>query len=208
MSNGNLTLHVSSDTGWLVGAKLSIINGGLRLRRLDRGLLQCELAKKVGCKGSAISHIETLRQRPSDALRDRLAKYFDCSPQDIWPDWLTAYRKGLKTEAYQQVEETSFSQLSANLVESLTMPDTPQLEFDQQMLSEEIEALLAQLSLRERKIIRGRFGMDGRRLMLKELGSVYGITKDRVRQIELRALNKLAELRNEQLNKGNGQGEQ
>ena len=49
------------------------------------------------------------------------------------------------------------------------------------------------LDEREQKIIIGRFGLDHARepLTLKEVGAELGVTKERIRQIEARALNKL-----------------
>jgi RNA polymerase primary sigma factor len=55
-----------------------------------------------------------------------------------------------------------------------------------------VERMLGGLSDRERAVIAGRFGLDdGREKTLRELGEQMGITKERVRQLELRARNKL-----------------
>lgn len=61
-----------------------------------------------------------------------------------------------------------------------------------QMLREQIDSVLAHLSERERKIIRLRFGLDdGRYRTLEEVGQVFGITRERIRQIEAKVLRKL-----------------
>ena len=56
-----------------------------------------------------------------------------------------------------------------------------------------IERVLNRLDERERQIIVGRFGLDHSRepRTLKEVGAELGVTKERIRQIEARALNKL-----------------
>ena len=60
------------------------------------------------------------------------------------------------------------------------------------LLGDEINRILDQLSERERHIIRLRFGFeDGRTWTLEEVGQLYGVTRERIRQIEVRALNKL-----------------
>lgn len=65
-------------------------------------------------------------------------------------------------------------------------------EVDRQMLSQEIDRLLDQLTERERHIIRLRFGFeDGRIWTLEEVGRYYNVTRERIRQIEVRALNRL-----------------
>jgi RNA polymerase primary sigma factor len=52
--------------------------------------------------------------------------------------------------------------------------------------------LLARLNVRERRIIAGRYGIGGAQAQtLTQLGKELGITKERVRQIELVAHNKL-----------------
>lgn len=56
-----------------------------------------------------------------------------------------------------------------------------------------LEASLSGLKEREREVILGRFGLlDGVPLTLEELGERYGVTRERIRQIEAKALEKLA----------------
>ena len=58
-----------------------------------------------------------------------------------------------------------------------------------QMLREQIDSVLSHLNERERKIIRLRFGLDdGRYRTLEEVGQVFGITRERIRQIEAKVL--------------------
>jgi RNA polymerase primary sigma factor len=60
------------------------------------------------------------------------------------------------------------------------------------MLSEAVGNVLADLSERERKVVRLRFGLDdGQARTLEEVGKEFGVTRERVRQIESKSLAKL-----------------
>lgn len=62
----------------------------------------------------------------------------------------------------------------------------------QQMLRENIDEVLSALSDREAKVLRMRFGLAGNKMMtLEEVGRKFGVTRERIRQIEAKALRKL-----------------
>jgi RNA polymerase primary sigma factor len=69
---------------------------------------------------------------------------------------------------------------------------TPGDTVTQSLLSQKMEEILATLSPREARILRLRFGLqDGRSYTLKEVGEKFGLTRERIRQIEREALNRL-----------------
>ena len=84
-------------------------------------------------------------------------------------------------------KETEFGELIASDVKT---PEEEMLDTD---LREKTEEILNSgvLTSREIEIIRLRFGFDGRRLTLEEIGQLIGLTRERVRQIEKQALKKL-----------------
>lgn len=70
--------------------------------------------------------------------------------------------------------------------------ETPDMSVGKQMMRNHVRNLLNVLSPKERKIIKLRFGIDGgKQRSLSEIGEIYGLSKERVRQLESRALYRL-----------------
>jgi RNA polymerase primary sigma factor len=60
------------------------------------------------------------------------------------------------------------------------------------LLRQHLEAVLSTLGERERKVVQLRYGLvDGRPRTLEEIGRIFGVTRERIRQIESKTLNKL-----------------
>jgi len=70
--------------------------------------------------------------------------------------------------------------------------DVSELIFITGHLKEQVEDVLASLTPRERRVLQLRFGLDdGRSRTLEEVGKEFGVTRERIRQIEAKALRKL-----------------
>ncbi len=72
----------------------------------------------------------------------------------------------------------------------------PASDSDRQRVREMIDAGLKELTSREQEVVRHHFGLvqEGQSFTLEQLGKRFGVTKERVRQIELRALARLREI--------------
>ncbi len=69
---------------------------------------------------------------------------------------------------------------------------TPEESASGQLLKEQVQSVLSSLSDREQKIVRMRFGLDnGKSHTLEEVGQEFAVTRERIRQIEAKALAKL-----------------
>jgi RNA polymerase primary sigma factor len=70
--------------------------------------------------------------------------------------------------------------------------NSPGIAVDQNLLKDRVQEVLKSLSPREREVLELRFGLvDGNPKTLEDVASTYGITRERIRQIEARAIVKL-----------------
>ncbi|NJL83939.1 MAG: RNA polymerase sigma factor RpoD [Chloroflexaceae bacterium] len=70
--------------------------------------------------------------------------------------------------------------------------EMPEDEVSKNLLREDLENVLDTLSPRERDVLRLRYGLDdGRMKTLEEIGQIFNVTRERIRQIEAKALRKL-----------------
>lgn len=70
--------------------------------------------------------------------------------------------------------------------------ETPEDQVSKNLLREDLEKVLDSLSPRERDVLKLRYGLDdGRMKTLEEIGQIFNVTRERIRQIEAKALRKL-----------------
>jgi RNA polymerase primary sigma factor len=92
------------------------------------------------------------------------------------------------------LDESATEQRGGSLAERLTdrREDHPTTEVDKNLLNVQMKKVLAELSWRDREIIKLRYGLgDGFAYTLDEIGRTFAISRERVRQIEARALSAL-----------------
>ena len=108
------------------------------------------------------------------------------------------YQKAVEIEEYSH--DTTSLDISVNEDGDTSMGEligddkaiSPEAAAAQSMLREHIEEALRELSPKEQDVLRLRFGLnDGRERTLDEIGKKFGVTRERIRQIEAKALKKL-----------------
>jgi len=93
------------------------------------------------------------------------------------------------------VGEDEEDSILAEFIEDEKVP-SPSLEAARTLLRERLKEILVDLTPREQKILSMRFGLeDGITHTLEEVGQVFGVTRERIRQIEAKALEKVREHR-------------
>ena len=97
----------------------------------------------------------------------------------------------LETPLNQKDESSTVSDL---LVDENSI--APETKVTQDNLFFEMRSVLSQLSTKEKDVLIMRFGLDddGKKKTLEEIGSRYGVSRERIRQIENRAISKLKKL--------------
>ncbi len=126
---------------------------------------------------------QSLEREPTDKeLADDMG-YLEADVHNI----MRAYRTNLSLDAPLKADEsTAYIDL---LESSNTIPYDD--EIMQESLHVKVEMLLKDLQPREEKILRMRFGFNGETKTLEEIGKEIGLSRERVRQIEKRAKEKL-----------------
>ena len=93
------------------------------------------------------------------------------------------------------VGEDSEDSVLAEFVEDEKVPP-PSVEASRNLLKERLREILVDLTAREQKILAMRFGLDdGVTHTLEEVGSEFGVTRERIRQIEAKSLEKIRDHR-------------
>ena len=104
-------------------------------------------------------------------------------------NYLNAYKQTLSLEADYEMQNGSEVKL-VDIIEDKSSSVTREIEYES--LKKDIVSMLNSLKDREQKVITMRFGLDGsERQTLEEIGKLYGVTKECIRQTEARALSKL-----------------
>ncbi|MDJ0866264.1 MAG: RNA polymerase sigma factor RpoD/SigA [Myxococcota bacterium] len=104
-------------------------------------------------------------------------------------------RIGLDPVSFDAEQRPGDGNRTRTLGDTLADPDLPSPveDMDDARLQAATERVLAGLDQRERLIVRGHFGLDGEPRTLEQIGRQLGLSRERVRQLEARALAKIRE---------------
>lgn len=179
----------------LVRLRLITHNARLVDARKEKGLTQEQLGDKIGLAQHHLSAIETLRRVPTEDEVCRMAVALEKMPDYLFPPrLLRAIQVGVFSKRQVELEAPHVDQL-IRLNEPALLTDggidAVQERLDAEPLPGRVEQVFKTLSDREVRVLRLRFGFDGPVKTLEEVGRVFNIKRERVRQIEGKALRKL-----------------
>ena len=153
-----------------------------------KGISGTKVAKDIGMSYAALSRYIQLRDSPIDAkgavklTAQKLCDYFGMLVEEVWSlEQLTPIECNSREVEFSYQELTRLENIS-----------DPVLSLENDQLKEVIDfTLITKLTPREAKILKLRFGFEGDPLTLEQVGDMLGIGRERVRQIEAKALRKL-----------------
>lgn len=136
----------------------------------------------------------TLEQKYNTQVKNEdVAKEMNIAPDKI-DAYLSAFSKSVSLDAQYELNSGSEVTLSDILEDPKASAYT---DAEYENLKKDIEFVVSTLKEREQAVVKMRFGLGelGRKT-LEEIGKIYGVTKECIRQTENRALRKLRELNN------------
>ncbi len=135
--------------------------------------------------GAFRSFVQEFEREPTN---EELAELLDITPKDV-ANVLKGNTRHVSVDAPVSSEEGSATMLDFITSGEEDLPDNQLME---QSLKEEVQQGLSILSPREVEVLSTYYGLNGyKALTLEEIGELYGLTRERVRQIKERAIRRL-----------------
>lgn len=131
---------------------------------------------------------EMERESNSQVKTEDVAKRMNISAEKI-DTFLNAYSKTISIESGLENSDGKEMNL-ADIIEDKKASATQEVEFED--LKTDILNVISTLKEREQEVVKLRYGLeDNTKKTLEEIGNIYGVTKECIRQTELRALKKM-----------------
>lgn len=167
-------------TWWIRQAITRSIDNNARIIRLP-------VHKNIEINKVAYTRNELMQEFGREPTEDEIAEVLEMTPQQV----LETMRISQTPISLELPQDDDENRTLADLI-----PDdeasSPEESTTEVIIQEQIKDLLDELPMREARVIMLRYGFqDGRTYTLQEVGDAMGITRERVRQIESQAMNRL-----------------
>jgi len=175
-----------------IGVRRRLYNWALRQARLDAGLSVKELCEKACIHIGDYYDYQRFARYPSPDRGFRLSVVLGVSVEVLFPSEIAPVRirKQMEDMTISLAEFASLAEINA-----ASVLETSGWEAEveaRELLPSVVTSVLATLTDRERKVLELRFGMgENDAHTLEECGEVFGVGRERIRQVEAKALRKL-----------------
>lgn len=174
-----------------VAIKASVRGGAMYRFREEMGITQTRAAEMAGVSLTTWNALECLNfSRSTEPVVAKIAALIGVSTYEIRPAELVGKDARKKAVRYAEIPPERLLSIGR---EALMLPDKTRVDpVDQASLHQAIDVALETLTYREREIIKLRYGIpDGQQHTYGEVGKIFQVTRERVRQVEARAIKKL-----------------
>ncbi len=162
--------------------------------RLEKGLRGKNISEQIGVSISSYYSYESLRVDPKEEVKEKISEILGKKKDYLFPpgiEYCREYHQDVKREKKdifylgKRIENFDFDNLPSR-------EDNPEKLSEKRELREVIEKMLDSFGYCKAEIIKLRFGLeDSVSFSLVEVSRVFGVSKERVRQLRNQALNKL-----------------
>jgi RNA polymerase primary sigma factor len=133
--------------------------------------------------------VDLTARNSREPTEEEIAKRLKVTPAEVRSILAVGRQPVSLDDHYSEGDENDFHNALAD-----RGAESPAEETDRQLLKERIAELLRGLTPRDREVLELRYGLrDGSPHSLEEVARMYGVTKERIRQIVVRGLSKLRE---------------
>jgi len=183
-------------TEFQFGLKHRLYNWNMRSRREERGWRQEDLGALVGYSKISIGLIEGLRYFPIREKAQKLAEVLECPVEILFPEWLKEFKIKSVPKAIEEEKISLEQALQLRILDQKRLTtggdiDRIEAEVDREILRGRLSEVMETLNPREKKVVDLLFGLHGRPMSLGQVGREFDVTRERIRQIEAKALRKL-----------------
>lgn len=168
------------------GIRIIPFNPKMREARKQLGYTQKDIADIIGIPQATISAVERWHVTARETMED-IACLLNLSIHDLIPEGVS--RQELKRlKSFELIVDVqSLEEIEAPAVVGLL-----ENKVNSEELARVLREQLAQLHPRQRKVLELRYGLnDGKQYTMEETAQLFGVTRERIRQVEAVALRKL-----------------
>ena len=195
IQEGNMGLMIAADKfNYKLGFRFSTYAGWWIKQSMFKAISEQSHCMKIPVyiqeTLSKFSKIKSqMEQETNETVRtEDVAKKMNIAPEKI-ETFLSAYTKTLSIENGLEKNDGKELNVADFLADNKTLISA---NIEYQSLKDDINNVISTLKEREQEVVKMRYGLgDTERYTLEEIGNIYGVTKECIRQTEMRALKKM-----------------